>query len=236
MGVVRRHQRNLQVALQSVQIAIDLLLCFQPLVLNLQEEIPLAEEVFEFPRHRFGPQISLRSVQILVAQHFAQLAAQAAGESDQPPRMFSQILLAHARPPIKTVQARLRRQPDQILVAFFVLGEHQQMVVLVLSRGSGRRQVHTAGVVPTPGRLGAMIFRLAHVELAAQDRLHALRFGRIKKVHSSVDISVVRHGDGLLPQSRYAIHQLVDIAGAVQQRVLRMQMQVSEFRHGSPQF
>ena len=77
-----------------------------------------------------------------------------------------------------------------------------------------------------------MILAFAHVKLAAQDRLHALLLGRIEKVHRSVDISVVRHGDGLLPQRRHAVDELVDIASAIQQRIFRMQMQVGEFRHG----
>ena len=81
-------------------------------------------------------------------------------------------------------------------------------------------------------RLRAMILRLAHVELAPQDRLDALFLGRVEKVHRSIDISVVRHGDGLLPQRRHAIDELVDVAGAIEQRVFGVQMQVGEFRHG----
>ena len=79
--------------------------------------------------------------------------------------------------------------------------------------------------------LGAMIFRLAHVKLAPEDRLDALFLGRVKKVHCAVDISVVRHRDGRLPERRHPIHEFVDVAGAVQQRIFRVQMQVSEFIH-----
>ena len=77
-----------------------------------------------------------------------------------------------------------------------------------------------------------MILRLAHVKLAAQDRLDAFRLRRIEKVHRAVDIAVVRHGDRLLPQRRHAVHKLVDVASPVEQRVFRMQMQMGEFGHG----
>ena len=169
---------------------------------------------------------------LLVAQRLAQLSAQAARKADQPLGVFRQILFAHPRLPVEPVQARLRRQPDQVLVSLLVLGQHQQVVVLAVPRVARRRQAHTAGVASIPRRLRAMVLRLAHVELAAQDRLHALFLGRIEKVHRAVDVPVVRHGHGLLPQRRHAIRQLIDVAGAVQQRVFGMQMQVGEFSHG----
>ncbi len=77
-----------------------------------------------------------------------------------------------------------------------------------------------------------MVLRLAHVKLAAQDRLDPLVLRRIEKVHRAVNIPMVRHGDGLLTQRRHAIHKLINVASPVQQGIFRMQMQVGEFRHG----
>ena len=54
-----------------------------------------------------------------------------------------------------------------------------------------------------------MVLVLAHVELAAQDGLDPLRLGGIEKVHRPIDIAVIGHGDGLLPQRRDAVHELV---------------------------
>ncbi len=147
-------------------------------------------------------------------QLFAQLAAQAAGKPDQPLRIVRKKLLAHPRLAIEPMQAGLARQPDQVAIALFVLRQHQQVVVLVV------------------GRVGAMVLRLAHVELASQDRLDPLRLGRIEKVNRPVDVPVVRHRNRLLPQRRDAINELVNVASPVQQRVFRMKMQVSKFSHG----
>ena len=128
--------------------------------------------------------------------------------------MFGEILLAHARLAIEAVQAGLAGHPDQVAIALFVFGQHQQVVVLVV------------------GRVGAMVFGLAHVELAAQDRLDALLLGRVEEVHRPVDVAVVRHRDRLLAQRGHAINELVDVAGAVEQRVFGVQMEVSKFGHG----
>ena len=70
-----------------------------------------------------------------------------------------------------------------------------------------------------------MILRLAHVKLTAQDRLDALGLCRIEKVHRAVDVSVIRHGHGLLSQRRHTVHELIHVASAVEEGVFGMQMQ-----------
>jgi hypothetical protein len=111
------------------------------------------------------------------------------------------------------MQARLRGNPDQVPVSLFVLRQHQQMVVVVALAGR------------------AMIFILRNVKLAAQNRLHPLRLRRLEEVHRPIDVPVVGHRHGLLPQRRHPVNQLGDVTSPVQQRVLRMQMQMRKFRH-----
>ena len=69
--------RNLQLPLQPEQRLVDLLLLLQPLVLNLQIEVALAEDVLVLLRDGLGLFVLARH------QLFAQLAAQAAGKADQ---------------------------------------------------------------------------------------------------------------------------------------------------------
>jgi hypothetical protein len=135
-------------------------------------------------------------------------------KADQPLRVFRQVPLAHARLAIEAVQRSLRGNPHQVAVALFVLRQHQQVIV----------------VVPLAGR--AMVLVLADIQLAAQNRLDPLGLRRIEKVHRPIDIPVVGHGDRLLPQRRHPVHQLGQVASPVQQRVLRMQMQMRKFSHG----
>ena len=82
------------------------------------------------------------------------------------------------------------------------------------------------------GRLGAMVLRLADIELAPQNRLDPPILRRGKKVHRPVDIPVVRHGDRSLPQVRHPVHQLLNVTSPVQQGIFRMQMKMRKFGHG----
>lgn len=74
-----------------------------------------------------------------------------------------------------------------------------------------------------------MIFSLADVELAAEDGLDALGFGGVEKVDCAVDVSVVGHGDGFLAERGDAVNELLDVASAVEEGVLGVQMEVGEF-------
>ena len=207
MRVVGRHQRNVQLPLQPEQRLVNLLLVLQPLVLNFEKEIALAENILVLLRH--APRLLIPPGH----QFLAQLPAQAAGKPDQPLRMFGEIALADARLAIEPVQRGLRGNPDQVPVALFVLGQHQQVVVVV---ALARR---------------AVVLVLRDIKLAAQNRLDPLGLRRIEEVHRAVDIAVVGHGDRLLAERGDAVHELVDVASAVQQRVLGVQMQVREFGH-----
>ena len=87
---------------------------------------------------------------------------------------------------------------------------------------------------PSPGARWSSFLR--DIKLAAKDRLDAFGFGRVEKVHRAVDIAVVGHGDGLLAEGGDAIDELVDIAGAVEEGVFGVQMEVGKFGHGYLRF
>ena len=73
-----------------------------------------------------------------------------------------------------------------------------------------------------------MVVFLADVKLAAEDGLDSLLFRRVEEVHRAIDVAVIGHGDGGLAQRVDVLHQLVDIAGAVQQGVIGVQVQVGK--------
>ena len=91
--------------------------------------------------------------------------------------MFGQKFLADAGLVIEAMQRRFGNDLDQIAIALVIFGQHDEVVVAV---ALGR---------------GAMIFLLADVELAAQDRLHARFFGGIGERNSAKDVAMVGHGD-----------------------------------------
>ena len=59
-----------------------------------------------------------------------------------------------------------------------------------------------------------------------------LCFGGVEEVDGAVDVAVVGHGDGFLAEGGDAVDELVDVAGAVEEGVLGVQMEVGEFGHG----
>lgn len=55
----------------------------------------------------------------------------------------------------------------------------------------------------------------------------------MEKIECAEDVAVVRNGHGGHAELLDARHQLVYVAGAVQQGVIGMKVQVDEFRHGA---
>ena len=81
-------------------------------------------------------------------------------------------------------------------------------------------------------RGGAMVLLGTDVELASQDGLDAFCLGSLKKMHGAVDVAVVGDGHGLLSDAVDVGYQLFDIAGAIEEGVVGMQVQVGKFSHG----
>ena len=131
--------------------------------------------------------------------------------------MLGQEILAHAGFVVKAVQRCLGCDLYEIAIALFVLGQHQQMVIGV---AFGRRADDV------------VIVFLADIEFAADDGLDAVLVGRVYEMHCTENISVVGHGDGGHAKFSDTLAKLIDIAGAIEQRVIGMQVQVNELGSG----
>ena len=155
---------------------------------------------------------------VVVALHQAlsDFAFEASGKTDQAARVLRQKFLADARLVVKTVQRGFRGDLDQVAVALFVFGQHQQVIVSV---ALGRRA------------LDVVVVFFADVEFAADDRLHAVLVGGVDKMHRAEDVAVIGHGDGGHAQFLDALAQLFYVTGAVEQGIVGVEMQVDELRH-----
>ena len=78
----------------------------------------------------------------------------------------------------------------------------------------------------------AVVLVFADVEFAAEDGLDAFGLGRVEEVHRAVDVAVVGHGDGFLAESGDAVDEFINVAGAVEEGVFGVEMEVGEFGHG----
>ena len=125
-------------------------------------------------------------------------------------------LLVDARLVVEALGVAGRHQLDQVVVALVGLREQDQMV-LRLARDC------RSSCAGSPGR---------HVDLAAENRLHAPLPRVVVKDHRREQVAVLgdRHRRHL--QRGRLIEQLVDPARAVEQRKLGVEMEMDELRHG----
>src|SRR5215472_2862267 len=81
--------------------------------------------------------------------------------------------------------------------------------------------------------LNVVVFFLAHVEFAADDRLHARVLGCVDKMHGAENVAVIGHGHGRHAEFFHALDEFLDVASSVKHRIVGVEMQVYELRHGS---
>ena len=79
---------------------------------------------------------------------------------------------------------------------------------------------------------GAAIFVIVRrdVHFAADDGLHAVGGGLVIEIRGGEKIAVIGDGDGGHSAARGLGGQFADFAGAVQKRVIRVQMKVNKVR------
>ena len=179
---------------------------FQALILNFQKEIALAENIAKTMRVRAGLFVFLGEERV---SHFA---AKAGRKRDQALAVLGEKLVIHARLVIKAVKITRRNKLDEIPVALVVLAEKDQMI-----RALG---------------LGAAVLVVIRrdINLAADDRLHAVRDRLMVKGRSGKKIPVIRDGDRGHSAPRGLGGQFADFTSSIEKGVIRVQMQVDKVR------
>ena len=204
VDVVGRDQRQVQLAGEREQALVDDLLLLDALVLHLEEEVARAEDVAQA-----GGRLErrLRLLDLQRARHFA---FQAAAQADQALRVLREQLLVDARPVVEAFGVAGRRQLDQVLPPLVRLGEQHQVIRLRLAARSCR----TAA--------------LRDVDLAAEDRLEAAIPRMVVEHHRREHVPVLGDRQRRHLQLHRFVEQLVDAAGAVEQRELGVQVEMNE--------
>ena len=213
VAIIGRDQGQTEILFQIEQASVDSVLEFEALVLNFEEKVFLAEKIAVKASGRAG------CIVVPFHQTLCDFPLQAAGKADQSSRVLGQKLLADARLVVETVERSFRGDLHQVAVAFFVFGEHEQVVVRIAFR---RRA------------LDVVVVFLADVEFASDDGLDTCFMGRIDEVHGAKNIPVVGHRHRGHAEFFDAMDQFFDVAGAVEQGVVAMQVQVDEFGHENP--
>ncbi len=178
------------------------------LVLHLEKEIAGAEDVAigRGGLHRLGV--------LLGADAGRDLALEAAAEADESGRMRREQVLVDARLVVEALGVAGRDELDQVVIALAGRGEEHEVV----------------GGFPRRPALRAPVTR-SHIDFAAENRVDATLARLVVKDDRREHVAVLgdRHRRHL--QLDRFVEQLLDPAGAVEQRVFRVQVQMDEVGH-----
>ena len=205
VGIVGDHQRHSGLTGDPQHALVHRLLLLDAVILQLKVEIAFSKDAF----HLAGivPGIFVFFIQ----QILLNTACQAGRQSDQTLVMLLQQRNIHTGLAIETVHKGFRHQQAQIFITLTVLAQQNQVVRIVIDA------VDTVTHQP-PG----------HIDLTADDRLDACCFGSLVKIDAAVHNTVVCDRNGALSQLLDPLHHSVDAAGAVQEAIFGMHMQVSK--------
>ena len=210
MAVVGGHQGDIQPLAHIDDAGDDALFVLQAVVLDLQEEIALAEHFFHLPG------VFFRLGDAPVQQQFVEVAAQAGRHADKALVVLLEQFIIDAGTVIKAPGEGLAVQVHQVFIAGLVFAQQDQVAVFALG-------------------VALFLHVGAHVDLAADDGMDALRLAGLVKIDHAVQHAVVGDGAGVHAQLLQALGQFLDAAGAVQQAVFRVQVQMREGHgHSSP--
>ena len=205
MHVIGRGQRHIQVAGNRQQPFVHHELILDALILHLEEHIAVAENVAElrrrFERLPLAPQANFRR----------DFAFEAAAEADQSPGVLRQQLLINTRLVIEAFGVARRHELDQVVITLIGFSQQHEMV-----RGLADRAA--LGVAAARG----------DIDLAPKNRFHTALPGVIVKDDRRKHVAVLGHRQRRHLQPGGLIEQLVDAAGAIEQRVLGVQMKMNE--------
>ena len=206
--VVGAHHRQAEVAGDAGQAAVHDLLLVEALVLQLEEEVVGAEDVAV--RRRRGAGL----LQPILVDAFGDLALETARQADEALAVLREQVLVDARLVVEAFRVAGRDQLDQVVEAFVGLGQQHQVVGRLARRPA----------------LGAAIAR-RDVDLAAEDRLDALLPRVVVEGDRREHVAVLGDGERGHAQLLRLVEQLLDAAGAIEQRELRVEVEMDEVTH-----
>ena len=216
VDVVGGHEGDARLPVDVEDLAVHLLLLGQSLVLHLEEVVALAEDVLEL-QGRAERLLGLAAQELL-----GHLAAEAGGQGDEALVVLPQEVLVHARLVGEPLEEGRRAELAEVPVALLVLAQEHEV-------GVGPLALVARGPLVEARAVG-------HVGLAPDDGPQPRLRGLLVELHGPEEVPVVRDGHGRGAVGHRLLHQVVQAAGAVQQGVLGVQVQVDELPigHGRP--
>ena len=207
--VVGDDQRQAGLGREPQQLLVELALLGDLVVLELEEEPPLAQDVLVLLGERPG------QLPVVHLERLGHLAAEARGQPDQALAVLREVLAVDARLVVVAVEVGVRDEPAQVPVAGHVRREQDEVE-----------------------RLGVRLaFLVAHrppgdVRLDADDRLDARLRRRLVERDRPVERAVVRDGEAVEAVLDARVDEIGDPAEPVEQAELGVRVEVDEVVRG----
>ena len=202
VDVARCHQRETCLLGQRDELGVEHGLLLEACVLDLDVGRVAAEDLHE------PVEVGVRVAVAVLGERARDAAGEAARERDQAVRVPLEELPVDARLVVVALEVAERGELDQVRVTLARLREERQV------------------------RIALRLLRavVGDVGLAAEDRLHARRSGLAKQLDRTRERAVVGERDSGHLEPGGFLHEGRDAARAVQNRVLRVHVQVDERR------
>ena len=206
--IVCRNKVEIQLFRQLIQALVYLFLLFDAVVLNFEIEMLAVEDFEELLADFVG------FVHVSVRNRAGDRAREARGHTDKSLAVLAQQLHVDARLHVEAFGKRERHHMNEVFVAGHVLAQQDKMAV------------------PLAVDIAAVVARMRReIDLAADDRVNALRLAGAVEVDYAVHDAVVGQRTRGLAEGGDTVHELFDAARAVKQAVFTMHMQMGKRYH-----
>ncbi len=210
VDVVGADERQVEISRDRCEARVHHPLFVDALVLHLEEEIASPENVAvgrrRLPRFRL----------LFRANAGRDLSLEAAAEPDEAGGMRREQVLVDPGLVIEPFGVSRRDELDEVVIPLAGLGEEDEVVRRLPRRTAFRSTIARRDV-----------------DLAAENRVDAPLPRLVVKDDRREHVAVLGDGERRHVQLNRAVEQLFDAAGAVEERVLRVQMQMDELGHYS---
>ena len=208
--VVREHERQTDFGGEAEELLVQATLLGEAVILHFEEEAPLPKDFAVLPSE------GARMLPVIHLQRTCDLAVQAARESDEALSVPREMLVVGTWLVVEPIKVGVGHDPAEIAIA----------------RSAGREGNEVERLL-----VGLPLF-VAHaaagdVRLDADDRLNPKLLCRLDELDRAVEGAVVGEGDGVHPKALRLLHQRLQVAHAVEQAELAVDVEVRKVRLGA---
>ena len=208
--VIRQHQREPHFGGETEELLVEATLFGEAVILHFEEEAPLPKDFAVLPRQ------SARVLPVVNLQGASDLAVQASRESNKALGMPRKMVVVGTWLVVEPIKVGVGHDPAEIAIA----------------RATGREGDEVERLL-----VGLPLF-VAHptagdVRLNADDRLNPKLHCRLHELDRAVEGAVVGEGDRVHPKALRLLHQRLQVAHAVEQAELAVDVEVRKVRLGA---